>query len=105
MAGVRHEREFGNTAQDGQLAALASLARSLGVDDDRWVFLRAPVDDVVRLSEDGFMMSASNLPGGHSTRVVLVDDLGQIRGYYDGLDRSAIDALAGHIRQLVRERR
>ena len=87
------------------LAALRELANRLGVRDDRWVFLRAPVEDVVRLSEEGFMLSASNLPGGHSTRVVLVDDLGRIRGYYDGLERSAIDAMAGHIRELVRDRR
>jgi cytochrome c oxidase assembly protein subunit 15 len=103
-AGFDHVQfvEFSVDPARDTLEALRAYAQSLGVNDGRWVFLRAPVEDVARLSEKGFMLAADNLPGGHSTRVVLVDETGNIRGYYDGQNRESIAALAGHIRALVR---
>jgi cytochrome c oxidase assembly protein subunit 15 len=84
------------------LAALQTFAQGLGVTDARWVFLRAPIDSVFWLSEHGFMMAAENLPMGHSTKLVLVDRRGRIRGYYSGTDQAAIDLLKTNIRELVR---
>ena len=84
------------------LAALQAFARGLSVMDARWVFLRAPIDSVIWLSEHGFMMAADNLPMGHSTKLVLVDKRGRIRGYYSGTDQAAIDLLMTNIRALVR---
>jgi cytochrome c oxidase assembly protein subunit 15 len=84
------------------LAALQAFAQGLGVNDRRWVFLRAPIDSVVWLSERGFMMAAENLPMGHSTKLVLVDRRGRIRGYYSGTDEVSINLLKANIRELVR---
>jgi len=85
------------------LAALREYAKSWGVDDNGWVFLRGPMDSVVTLCEKGFMLPAENLPSGHSARFILVDGQGRIRGYYDGLEESTIDLLKKHIRLLVEE--
>jgi protein SCO1/2 len=81
---------------------LQQYAADHGVVDQRWIFLRAPIDQVVALSEKGFMLAAENLPMGHSTRFVLVDHQGQIRGYYDGLSESSVDALKSSIVELVK---
>jgi len=85
------------------LPVLQAYADSLEVSDDMWVFLRAPIEQVVELCEKGFMLPADNLPMGHTTRFTLVDSQGRIRGYYDGMDRASIRILKNHLRLLVEE--
>jgi protein SCO1/2 len=86
---------------------LRAYAEQLGVTDDRWVFLRAPIDDVVVLSEEGFMLAADrqSLPMGHTTRFILVDRDGRIRSYHEGLDRASVNILKHNIRVLAKEMR
>jgi protein SCO1/2 len=84
------------------LSVLQAYANAFGVNDDHWVFLRQPVDDVVKLSEKGFMLTAQNLPENHSTKFALVDDKGQIRGYYDGQNDTDMKLLARDIMGLIR---
>jgi cytochrome oxidase Cu insertion factor (SCO1/SenC/PrrC family) len=83
------------------LATLRDYAKSWGVDDNGWVFLRGQIDSVIWLCEKGFMMIAENLPEGHTTRFTLVDAEGQIRGYYDGLDSAAVIPLERDIKKLL----
>ncbi|MEP0828448.1 MAG: SCO family protein [bacterium] len=85
------------------LPVLREYAERQGVTDNRWVFLRAPIEQVVDLSENGFMLAAEDLPGNHTTKFVLVDERGQIRGYFDGLSDASINILKGQISQLARE--
>jgi protein SCO1/2 len=82
---------------------LQAYAADLGVADSRWVFLRAPLDDVVALCEKGFMLAADDLPGGHTSKLILVDEQGKIRNYYDGMDESHLEFLKTDIRQLASE--
>ncbi len=84
------------------LSVLRQYAQSFGVNDNRWVFLWHPLDDVASLSEKGFMISALDLPEAHSSKFILVDDKGQIRGYYDGNDLAGINQLSGDIAELAR---
>jgi protein SCO1/2 len=86
------------------LSALQAYARDFGVDDDRWVFLWQPVEQVVWLSEVGFMISARNLPMGHSSLFALVDPEGMIRGYYDGIDDESMVRLQTDIVKLAKAR-
>jgi hypothetical protein len=67
--------------------------------------LWAPLEDVVRLSEEGFMLAADStkLPMGHTSKFVLVDQNGMIRGYYSGLDKASIKVLKESIRHLAKE--
>ena len=81
---------------------LREYADQLGVIDNRWVFLRAGIDSVRQLAEKGFMVSG-DFPGGHSTKFILVDPKGQIRGYYEYNNSAELDLLRLHIREMARE--
>ena len=84
------------------LSVLRQYAQSFGVNDNRWVFLWQSKDEVARLSEKGFMLSAIDLPEGHSSKFILVDDKGQIRGYYEGNEMAGISQLSRDIAELAR---
>ena len=83
------------------LPVLRAYARDLGVTDNRWVFLRGPIDEVVRVSEKGFMLAMGALPAGHSSKFALVDAKGQIRGYYSSDDDESQLLLQHHIRAFL----
>ena len=85
------------------LEVLREYAKKQGVTDDRWIFLRGPVEEVKRISEKGFYLAAENLPGGHSTKFVLIDEKGQIRAYYDALNVSIMGLLKTQLTALARK--
>jgi protein SCO1/2 len=78
-----------------------------------WFFLTGSEPDLHRLSREGFKL-AVDVPKGdagstvepilHSTRFVLVDSRGRIRGYYDGEDETAMDQLVRDLRTLADEK-
>jgi protein SCO1 len=82
------------------LSVLQKYATGFGVDNDQWVFLSLPIDEVIKLSETGFMLSASDLPEGHSSKFVLLDKEARIRAYYDGLDTASLMKLITDINRL-----
>ncbi|MCF7805863.1 MAG: SCO family protein [Candidatus Marinimicrobia bacterium] len=82
------------------LEALKAYGKRHGVNDDRWNFLRAPIDSVRKVSMDGFMLGG-NFPMGHSTKFVLIDPKGEIRGYYNSLEDASIEALKSDIKVLA----
>ena len=84
------------------LAALQEYAVKYGVRDRRWLFLRGPIDDVHRLSEQVFLLGGE-MPTMHSTKLVLVDGQTQIRGYYSSEEPASLRILQAHIRELVKE--
>jgi protein SCO1/2 len=70
----------------------------------RWLFLTGGKEEMYRLSRQGFKLGIdipSPPPPGapaaepilHSTRFVLVDGQGRIRGYYDGFDEESMKKL------------
>ena len=80
-----------------------------GVDETRWTLLTGPPDRVRALCVDGFHVPGfeqayrgeGDIP--HTTKVVLVDQQGRIRGYYD-TDESGLDEVywrAQHVRDDV----
>jgi protein SCO1 len=84
------------------LAILKAFGEKYGVNDNHWIFLRAPVEDVARVCESDFMLPAENLPGGHTSKFILVDTEGNIRSYHEGLNSDAMTSLKNNIRQLAR---
>jgi protein SCO1/2 len=86
-----------------RLQVLQEYARKQGVTDNRWVFLRGNINTIQWLSEGVFKLAADDLPALHSTKFILVDDIGQIRGYYSGTDKASVNVLKTHIRELVQE--
>ena len=83
------------------LPLLREYAQRQGVTDNRWLFVRGEQEDIIRISEKQFMLAADALPMMHSIKFVLVDELGQIRGYYTGTDPNSVDSLKADIIELV----
>src|ERR1700745_758183 len=89
-------------------AVLRGYARNLQAEPGRWDFLTGPKSAIYKLSHDGFKLAVSDgsdaqgLPV-HSTRIVLVDRGGQIRGYYDATEAEAITKLLADTNHLLRE--
>jgi protein SCO1/2 len=63
-----------------------------------WYFLTGAKETLQMLSRDTFKLSDLGLT--HSTRFVLVDQKGRIRGYYGTTDDSTIRTLLSDVRQL-----
>lgn len=74
-------------------AVLQRYAESWGIEDSRWLFLTGARESVEALVRDGFRLILEPSPPAdqasplepilHSTRFVLVDAGGAVRGYYD----------------------
>jgi cytochrome c oxidase assembly protein subunit 15 len=84
------------------LPRLREYAAAHGVTDNRWVFVRGEIEEVQKLCEVGFKVPA-DLPGMHTTKFVLVDAAGEIRGYYGYDDQAALHRLSQDVAQLVLE--
>ena len=87
-------------------AVLHSYADKLNARPERWKFLSGDKETIFRLIRDGFKLTT--MEGGangpiHSTRLVLVDRSGMIRGYYDATDADAITRLLADTHHLLRE--
>ncbi len=85
------------------LAVLRNYADGLGVNDGRWIFLNAPLEQVTELCEKQFMLPAESLPMGHTTKFILVDQFGRIRSYHEGINSESMTGLKNNIRQLAGE--
>jgi cytochrome oxidase Cu insertion factor (SCO1/SenC/PrrC family) len=90
---------------------LAEFAASYGADTERWYFLTGEKAAIRSLSVDGFHLgmeeaSAADKAAGaesvmHSTRFVLVDGRGHIRGYYNGISPDDMKKLQKDVRRLA----
>jgi cytochrome oxidase Cu insertion factor (SCO1/SenC/PrrC family) len=87
---------------------LRTYAETLHAEPGRWDFLTGSQSTIYNLSRDGFKLAVSDgseekgIPV-HSTRMILVDRHGQIRGYYDAIEPDAITTLVADTTHLLRE--
>jgi protein SCO1/2 len=85
-------------------AALAAYAHRFGADTQRWTFLTGDPKTLNMLDRDAFKLGTLNPTLDHSTRFVLIDGQGRIRGYYSlGLE-NMVDRIAHDAHQLEKER-
>ncbi|RME00857.1 MAG: SCO family protein [Calditrichaeota bacterium] len=84
------------------LEVLRQYAQEHGATDQRWAFLRAPSEKVKWLAEKGFFVSG-DFPMMHSTKFILVDRQGRIRGYYDSFDPQSLEQLKAQIQELLEQ--
>lgn len=79
-------------------AVLAEYARGYSADAERWYFLTGDKAAIFKLAKESFHLGAADGdatdPVMHSTRFVLVDRTGKIRGYYDSNDPAQLAALS-----------
>lgn len=86
---------------------LRRFAGQHGLDFGRWVLLRGSIEDTYQLLFAGFRLPMSTNPKApaesrvtHSTRFVLLDREGAVRGYYDAFSEAENSALARDARAL-----
>lgn len=80
-----------STDENDTPEVLRSYAEQRGA-DGRWSFVTGAKMEVFRLSTDGFKLALADAGGVnvaekfiHSSKLVLIDKTGWIRGYYDGI--------------------
>ena len=76
---------------------------------DRWLFLTGPKADIYTLARDGFKLPIAEpeTPGGqiiHSTRLILIDQAGTLRGFYEATTDAGVNDLIRDIRKLLQEK-
>ena len=84
---------------------LKEYADFVGVDDDRWQFIRSDIESTKDLKQNGFMLYSGELPQGHAIKFILIDEEGNIRKYFDGTDEASQAVLRKDITNLVKELR
>jgi len=85
---------------------LRSYAEKLHARDERWKFLTGDRTIIYNLSQNGFKLAATNDASGiplHSSRLILVDRSGVIRGYYDATSPDAVTKVLADASHLHRE--
>jgi cytochrome oxidase Cu insertion factor (SCO1/SenC/PrrC family) len=87
---------------------LHDYAEKLHAQSGRWDFLTGAQSTIYHLSRDGFKLAVSEgreetgIPV-HSTRIVLVDRHGEIRGYYEATEADAVTKVLADTSHLLRE--
>ncbi len=90
--------------------ALTVYAEKYQSDPKRWFFLTGQRNRIISLVQEGFHLAVAAIPDDkdpsgtipHSSRFVLVDKSGRIRGYYDSRELEAFVRLKNDIDTLVK---
>jgi protein SCO1 len=85
---------------------LSRYAGRFKADPKRWLFLTGHRPEIVRLVENGFHLGVASASSHadvilHSPRFVLIDQQGQIRGYYNNSDPKAMQRLDQDVGSLL----
>ena len=87
---------------------LRGYAEKLQAQPSRWDFLTGPKSTIYNLSRNSFKLAVSDSSAEtgtpvHSTRMILVDRHGEIRGYYDATEADAMTKLLADTNHVLRE--
>lgn len=80
---------------------LKKYADVFGADRQRWLFLTGKKERVKTLIQKGFKVAAGGTDFHHTQKMVLVDERGIIRGYYDGLEEDSLRMLRQDAHSLI----
>jgi protein SCO1/2/putative membrane protein len=93
---------------------LSTYAARYGADPEHWLFLTGNRDEIYELIRKHFQLGVEQTEGPerrsgnevtHSTKLVLVDGQGHIRGYFDGTDSARLAELRHRMRILIWQNR
>jgi protein SCO1/2 len=82
---------------------LSEYANMFQAKEGRWFFLTGEKSMIHELAQSGFLVGSVQDVTVHSTRFILVDRRGRIRGYYDSQDDEDIVKLIHDAKILLRE--
>ncbi len=83
---------------------LAGYAKRYRAEPGRWYFLTGEMKTLDGLAYSAFKLGNVDGALNHSTRLVLVDRKGRVRGYYGLSDPEPVARLVQDIRRVLRER-
>lgn len=93
--------------RDDTPAVLERYGERFGADTNRWLFLTGDKTELYHLIGTSFLAPDTNnefgfMPGNfaHTERIAIVDSLGRLRGYFDGLNQKTATAVANEIAKL-----
>jgi cytochrome oxidase Cu insertion factor (SCO1/SenC/PrrC family) len=88
---------------------LKEYAKKAGANPQLWTFLTGDREAIWKLCKDGFKLPVADskdtpgMPISHSQSFVLIDRVGRIRGYYDGLNDKARQKLRTDLGQVLND--
>ena len=82
---------------------LAKYAAQYQAEEGRWFFLTGDKTAIHHLAKSGFLVGGVDDVTLHTTRFVLVDRQGRVRGYYSSSDEDELRKLRNDARALLRE--
>ena len=99
---------FSVRPQIDSVAQLKSYALKNKVDDTRWNLVTGSKKEIYTLARKSYLVVKDDGDGGsydmiHTENFVLVDKQKRIRGFYDGTQQEAMDAIYNDIKLLVTE--
>jgi protein SCO1/2 len=78
--------------------------QKMDINENSWRMLRGSKSDTYLLARNQFNVVAAdvndNIDFIHSDKLILIDKAGNIRGYYNGLEKSGIDQLIIDIKKI-----
>jgi protein SCO1/2 len=83
--------------------ALEAYGRKFAADDSRWTFLTGETATLNMLDHDAFKLGNVSAILDHSTRFVLIDKQGRVRGYYGLVDGDPVARVAKDAARLEAE--
>jgi protein SCO1/2 len=90
------------TPKMDSVEVLLQYADRHGVENRRWWLLTGAKTEVYRLARKSYFAALDEGDGGlqdfvHTENVVLIDQLGRLRGFYDGTDLGEMNQLVGDL--------
>jgi protein SCO1 len=103
-----HILSFTVDPESDSAVQLKKYAQSFGINTNQWTLLTGDKKELYKLARNSFMIAAIDGDGGpedfiHSEKLVLLDALRRIRGYYDGTNEKQVDKLLNDIKKLKNE--
>lgn len=80
---------------------LREYAARFEATDKSWYFLRGEIEKVKQFAVEGLKIGTPDNPRLHSTRFVLVDQSGTVRGYYQSNEPGIVNKIADDIESLL----
>ena len=92
------------------VSVLSAYADKHGADPDLWWFLTGEKSEIYTLARKSYFSCLDEGDGGfqdfvHTENIVLVDDQGRLRGFYDGTDSKAMSQLFRDLEFLLEKKR
>ncbi|MBX7108374.1 MAG: SCO family protein [Chitinophagales bacterium] len=90
------------------IPVLQEYAKRYEAIDGKWYFLRGEKQTVWNMAQQGFKVPVVYTPEGgkgaeftHTEKIVLVDEDGKIRGFYNGLDKQMMDTFYNNLASIL----